>query len=468
MQKKLLLFFIFVSFILLSVKNFYTIRVLSALRAYTNAESRYSQRQQNASLYLTMYLQTENPKYVQYFNDAILIPKADNLTRASLLNDSKPEVAIKWFLIGKNDMADMIDMRWLFKTFQSNSFMHDSNITWTDAEPLINKLDSLGQHIFNLQKEGKLTAATKVSYIEEIGVLTVQLSEKEMYFLQGLNKASRDIDAFIQIANILFVLFILILISLFAFRMMNSLSASEKALKVTIIELNDANKELEHFSYIASHDLKEPLRMVTNFLGLLQKRYADQLDEKAQSFINFSIDGARRMKKLIDELLEYSKTSVNKLVYENVDLNEVMKEVKINFQDVFSEPESGLFIQVLPQINANRMQMVQLFQNLTGNAIKYKSAAPPQIRINATSNKTHCIFSVKDNGQGIDKRSFTKIFVIFQRLHTDATHSGSGIGLAICKKIVERHGGKIWLESEPGVGSTFFFSIAKQLPPLTT
>lgn len=175
--------------------------------------------------------------------------------------------------------------------------------------------------------------------------------------------------------------------------------------------------------------------MVTSFLTLLHKKYDDNLDETGQSYINFSIDGAKRIKKLIDELLEYSKTSVNKLVYQNVDLNEVMKEVKINFQDVFTEPKSGFYIEVLPQIKANRMQMLQLFQNLAGNAIKYRSATAPEIHINAIANKTHWIFSVKDNGQGIDSKLFNKIFVIFQRLHTDATHNGSGIGLAIGKKL---------------------------------
>ncbi len=464
MQKKLLLLFILVASILLILTNFYTIKVFYAVKKYISAESQYSKGQKDAAIFLVIYLQTENPVHMQAFKEAIIIPIGDNLARHNLTSNGKQEVTVKWFLIGKNDIADLEDMQWLFKTFHSISFMQKAIAIWADGDPLINKLDALGQHIYNLQKEGKLTTAIKLQYIEDISLITTQLSKNESAFSHVLDKAARDIKVFLQWANILFILFILLLASVFAFRMMDSLSASEKALKATIIELNDANKELEHFSYIASHDLKEPLRMVTSFLSLLHKKYDDKLDETAQSYINFSIDGARRMKKLIDELLKYSKTSVNKLVYENVDLNEVMKEVKINFQDVFGEPGSGLFIEILPKIKANRMQMVQLFQNLIGNAIKYRSGAAPEIRINATTNKTHCILSVKDNGQGIDPDFFNKIFVIFKRLHTDATHSGSGIGLAICKKIVERHGGKIWLESEPGVGSTFFFSIAKQLP----
>jgi light-regulated signal transduction histidine kinase (bacteriophytochrome) len=246
-------------------------------------------------------------------------------------------------------------------------------------------------------------------------------------------------------------------------RMINSLSTSENALKATIIELNDTNKELEHFTHIASHDLKEPLRMVTSFLTQLQLKYKDQLDDKAQTYIHYAVDGAKRMRQLIDDLLEYSKASINKVVYEKVDLNEVMEELKTNFQDVLNETGSGILVGALPQIRVNRMQMLQLFQNLLGNAIKYRSEAAPEIYVNSTANNSHWIFSVQDNGQGIAPEYFKKIFIIFQRLETNKNLDGTGIGLAICKKIVEHHGGEIWVESEPGKGSAFFFTISKQL-----
>jgi light-regulated signal transduction histidine kinase (bacteriophytochrome) len=259
------------------------------------------------------------------------------------------------------------------------------------------------------------------------------------------------------------ILVILAVTTLFAMRMLNSLSASENALKATVTELNDTNKELEHFTHIASHDLKEPLRMVTSFLTQLQFKYKDQLDDKAQTYIYYAVDGAKRMRRLIDELLEYSKTSISKVVYEKVDLNEVMEELKANFAGVFNETGSGIVVGPLPQITVNRMQMLQLFQNLLGNAIKYRGEAAPKIQVNATANNTHWVFSVQDNGQGIEPEYFKKIFIIFQRLETNKNLDGTGIGLAICKKIVEHHGGEIWVESEQGKGSTFFFTISKQL-----
>ena len=227
-------------------------------------------------------------------------------------------------------------------------------------------------------------------------------------------------------------------------------------------QLAVSNAELEQFAYIASHDLQEPLRMVSDYMGLLQKRYDGQLDEKAQSYIHFAVDGATRMKVLINDLLEFSKTSSNTVAYSDVHIATILEDVKKTFREDLKEEGSGIFFSELPTIKANNIQMSQLFQNLIGNAIKYRSEAAPQIHISATTTDTHWIFSVKDNGQGIDSKYYEKIFGMFQRLHSNATHKGTGIGLALCKKIVERHGGDIWLTSEPGKGSNFFFSIAKQ------
>lgn len=414
-------------------------------------------------MFLVTYLETENQDYLQGFTKAISIPVGDNIARTSLTNNGKDEITANGFLMGKNHLDDIPDMIWLFKTFHSISFMQKAIEIWAATEPLINRLDSFGLRIQNLQEGEKLNAVTKLQCIKDISFISTQLSEKESAFSQVLDKVARDIKIVLQWLNIVFILLILSITVLFTMRMINSLSTSEKALKTSIVELNNTNQELENFTYIASHDLKEPLRMITGFLNLLQKKYDHQLDEKAQSYIHFATNGASRMKTLIDELLDYSRTSMHKTVYEKVDLNEVTDELKINFQDVFSEPGSGLFIESLPQITANRMQMLQILQNLTGNATKYRSEAPPQVHISATENNTHWIFSVKDNGLGIEPEYFKKIFVIFQRLHTNATHNGSGIGLAICKKIAERHNGEIWLESEVGKGSTFFFTISKQL-----
>jgi PAS domain S-box-containing protein len=228
-------------------------------------------------------------------------------------------------------------------------------------------------------------------------------------------------------------------------------------------ELVASNLELERFAYVASHDLQEPLRMVSSFLQLLKKKYQGQLDEKAEQYIFFAVDGAERMKKLIMDLLEYSRIGSSKEGYSLTDLNLVGRDVVSLFNDIIEKTGATITFGELPVIKTNKTQVIQLFQNLVSNALKYRSGEKPEITIRAEEQRDHWLFSVKDNGMGIDARYFEKIFIIFQRLHSKSDFSGTGIGLAICKKIIEKHGGMIWVESVPGTGSTFYFTISKYL-----
>lgn len=247
------------------------------------------------------------------------------------------------------------------------------------------------------------------------------------------------------------------------FKMTNITPAkrAENELKKTMVELERSNRELEQFAYVASHDLQEPLRMVSNFTQLLSKRYSGKLDPDADTMINFAVDGARRMQMLIMDLLTFSRVMTKGMPFETVDLNDVLLAVEKNLQ--MTVKESGALIKAghLPVIKADQVQMAQLFQNLISNAIKFRSEREPVVRISAEEKKHDWVFSVSDNGIGIDPQFKDRIFVIFQRLHDMAAYPGTGIGLAICKKIVERHGGKIWVESEAGEGSTFYFTLAK-------
>ena len=227
-------------------------------------------------------------------------------------------------------------------------------------------------------------------------------------------------------------------------------------------ELSASNAELERFAYIASHDLQEPLRMVSSFLQLLQKRYNGQLDARADQYIHYAVDGAERMKALIMDLLEYSRVGTGKENFTPVDTAVVMKEVGEIFHEKIIAARAEIEFGVLPVITGDKVQMTQLFQNLLSNALKYHSNRPPVIRIGAQEETTQWKFSVADNGIGIDSQFFDKIFIIFQRLHNKTDYGGTGIGLAICKKIVERHGGRIWVESTPQQGSTFYFTIHKK------
>ena len=227
-------------------------------------------------------------------------------------------------------------------------------------------------------------------------------------------------------------------------------------------ELAISNSELERFAYVASHDLQEPLRMVSSFLQLLQRKYNDQLDDTARKYIHFSVDGAERMKRLINDLLQYSRAGTASLDIVPVDMNEVMADVILLFKNEVHTIDAEIIVDNLPVIYAGKSSMSQLMQNLVGNAIKYRSKEKPVIKISAIEQGDEWVFTIADNGIGIDSKFNEKIFIIFQRLHNKDEFNGTGIGLAICKKIIERYKGKIWVESEFGKGSKFIFALPKK------
>ncbi len=229
-------------------------------------------------------------------------------------------------------------------------------------------------------------------------------------------------------------------------------------------DLKRSNEELEQFAYVASHDLQEPLRMVSSYLQLLQRRYQDELDEDADDFIVYAVDGARRMKQLINDLLKYSRITTRGNPFEPVDISGLMEEVVDDLQQQIAETDAAVTHEELPTITADKSQLRRLLQNLVSNAIKYRGDEPPEIHIGVREQQDAWRFAVADNGVGIPEEQQDRVFVIFQRLHGhDEGGGGTGIGLALCKRIVERHGGDIWVDSEPGEGATFYFTIPKDL-----
>ncbi|MFB2879296.1 PAS domain S-box protein [Floridanema aerugineum] len=227
-------------------------------------------------------------------------------------------------------------------------------------------------------------------------------------------------------------------------------------------ELKRSNQELEQFAYVASHDLQEPLRAVTGYTQLLMSEYGDRFDETAHSYAEFIIDGAKRMQLLIQDLLAYSRVGTRGKEFAMTDCNAVVKEALRNLQIAIAQSNAEIIVEPLPTINADQSQLVQLFQNLIGNAIKFCQQDRPRIKIRATQRETDFLFQVEDNGIGIKPQYLERIFEVFKRLHTRREYPGTGIGLAICKKIVLRHGGQIWAESTPNLGTTFFFTIPDQ------
>ena len=225
--------------------------------------------------------------------------------------------------------------------------------------------------------------------------------------------------------------------------------------------LKASNKELERFAYIASHDLQEPLRMVSSYTQLLEKRYKDKLDQQASEFIHFAVDGAVRMQTLINDLLAYSRLGSKAKPFEAVDCNVIFDQVKAHLSVSINDSNTVITNDQLPTVNADPVQLSQIFQNLISNAIKFRGENPSRIHISAEKNNDHWLFSFRDNGIGIESKYKDKVFEIFQRLHSKEQYPGTGIGLAISKRIAERHGGKLWFDSEPGKGSIFYFTISQ-------
>ena len=224
-------------------------------------------------------------------------------------------------------------------------------------------------------------------------------------------------------------------------------------------ELTRSNAELEQFSYVASHDLQAPLSTIAGYAQLLEKRCHNQLDAQGNKFIRNIVNSCERMQALIDDLLEYSRVGRSEKPFDVIDCNLVFEDACANLQLAIRQDRASVTRGDLPRVRGDSFQLLQLFQNLIGNAIKYRSSEAPMVRVNASRQGDSWVFSVQDNGIGIAEQYHPRIFQLFQRLHNQKQYSGTGIGLAICQRIVERHGGHLWVESEPNRGSTFYFSI---------
>jgi PAS domain S-box-containing protein len=239
---------------------------------------------------------------------------------------------------------------------------------------------------------------------------------------------------------------------------------AEDKLAQTADDLARSNRELELLAYVASHDLQEPLRMVASYTQLLARRYKDKLDGPALEFIDYAVDGATRMQRLIQDLLTYSRVGTKGKPFETTHCEKILQTALSNLKVAVEESAAVVTHDPLPTVCADSTQLTQLFQNLVGNGLKFRGQNAPRIHVGAQEKNGEWVLSVRDNGIGIEPQYFERIFVIFQRLHTREEYPGTGIGLALCKRIVERHGGRIWVESAPGQGATFYFTLPVTCP----
>ncbi len=296
------------------------------------------------------------------------------------------------------------------------------------------------------QIQGTETLVRDITSLKQAEKEVQKRLEKERQLTEELSSANEELQAIseeVQTSN-------------------DELRHAQTNLTKLVSELKISNKELEQFAYVASHDLQEPLRMITSFTQLLEKRYKGQLDSDADDYIGFVVDGAHRMKDLIDDLLEFSRLNTEVREFELVIMEIALEDVLRNLKPAIKEHNARITHDYLPNIMGDHVQIIQLLQNLIGNAIKFKGNNPPDIHISAKDNEDEWLFSISDKGIGIDKNHQKQIFSIFKRLHTREEYPGTGIGLSISKRIVERHGGQIWIESELGKGSTFYFTIPKR------
>jgi PAS domain S-box-containing protein len=235
---------------------------------------------------------------------------------------------------------------------------------------------------------------------------------------------------------------------------------AQKQIATYAADLERSNRELEQFAYVVSHDLQEPVRTVKNWLGLLEDRYRGEMDERAERYIDHAVDGARRMQEMIRALLDLSRVGTRGQELAPTDLEVVLGRTLRSLRRVIEDADAQVTCDSLPTVMADRAQLAQVFQNLVANAIKFRrEGVPPRVHVSAKRQGDEWVFSVADNGIGIDPQQTERIFEVFQRLHTDEEYPGLGMGLALCKRIVERHGGRIWVESEPGQGSMFCFTL---------
>jgi signal transduction histidine kinase len=495
----------------------FSINTLSSVRAYVGGEGLWSKAQKDAMYQLLQYGRTHNNEDYQKFKEFMKVPLGDHKALTEL-KKAKPDmdVARAGLGEGRNHEDDRNGMITLFRRFNWISFINKAITVWSEADPEIAKFNPIADSLYAEINSSHPSQARIDEILDKIDPLNAKLTVLEDQFSYTLGEGSRWLEHLvlrllfsIALTVELTGLVLAITVSRGIQKGLSEILESSKSVargdfsrkakafskdeigilannfnnmseeleklqkeireanatlekKVTqrTAELEFKNKELEQFAYVASHDLQEPLRTTSSFVELLRKQYYNKIDDNANRYIEYILQSSDRMKTLINDLLDYSRLGREKKM-EETDCNELIQEVLADLQKVIKENNAQITADTLPVLKALPTELKLVFQNLVSNSIKFrKPDTPPRIHIVAHRNNGFWQFSFSDNGIGIERQHQDRIFIIFQRLHNRADYEGSGIGLAHCKKVVELHGGRIWVESEPGKGSTFYFTIA--------
>lgn len=478
------------------VNLFFSINTLSAVRAYVGGEGLWSKAQKDAAYQLVKYAGSHNEQDYVLFKEYMKVPIGDGKARAELAKaEFDIEAARQGFIEGRNHPDDVDGMINLFRRFHEVYYIKNAIYAWSMAEPLAMQMIPIGERLHAEINSGNPSNEKIQQIVAGLDPINTAVTKWEDGFSYALGEGSRWLEG--VVLKLLFIIALTVELSGLILAIMLSrdiqkglgeildaarrfasgdmkaraavLSKDEigtlalsfnqmsEMLEQNINQLEFKNKELEQFAYVASHDLQEPLRTVTSFVELLERRHGSSFDESEREYMGFIVGSAQRMKQQIKALLEYSRIGADSR--EVVDFNKVVKEVAQDMTATIQHTECVLEYGMLPSVYGNYGSMKMLVQNLISNAIKFKHPDKvPHIKLGATFMGNYWQLYVQDNGIGIKKEYHEKIFVIFQRLHTPDKYDGYGIGLAHCKKIIELHNGVIWVESdERHGGSTFYF-----------
>lgn len=491
---------------------FLSIKINTAIRAYTTAEGLWSKAEKEAAIHLHAYADMGAPNEYQAFYDSLAVPLGDKVARLELeKTDPDFELARQGFEQGKVHPDDADDMIWLYQNFRHVSYIERSIGYWEQGDELIGEMTALAKEIRQERAKAATDPVRLDSLAAQVQEASARLTFVEDAFSASLGEGARWINRFNSIAALIagaaFITLTVFISALLSRRLRKGIAAlqtgaqrvaggdyssrveartpdelgrlaedfnrmtdqlalsrnmlkdKEERLRKYSRELERKNEELQKFARLASHDLQEPLRMVASYTQLLQQKYASQLDAKAAEYVSFAVEGATRMQEMIHDLLEYSRIDTKGEPFIPTDLESVLQNSLASLGPAMEKSGAEITSGDMPTIKADPSQMKTLFENLISNAIKFRSQKKPLIQVRARRQEREWLFSVKDNGIGFDPRYARRVFDVFERLHRRGEYPGTGMGLAICKKIVERHGGQIWVESETGKGSTFYFTI---------